>query len=146
MVSEEGLNAYGAVTWGQFFVYQGFNEHCGWMHTSSIADVADLYQEKIVAKGDSLFYSYDGKQLPLKKKKITLQYKMESAVGEENIVTYETPHGPVMGKRGEVWLSLKARNRSLESLMQSWLRTKCKGFEDFKKVMDMRANNSNSRL
>src|SRR5580704_13821449 len=35
MASEEGLNAYGAVTWGQFFVYQGFNEHAGWMHTSS---------------------------------------------------------------------------------------------------------------
>ncbi|MDP5140931.1 MAG: penicillin acylase family protein, partial [Spirosomaceae bacterium] len=32
--SEEGLNAYGAVTWGQFFIYQGFNETCGWMHTS----------------------------------------------------------------------------------------------------------------
>ena len=41
VVSEEGLNAYGAVTWGQFFVYQGFNEHCGWMHTSSNVDVAD---------------------------------------------------------------------------------------------------------
>ena len=26
VVSKEGLNAYGAVTWGQFFVYQGFNE------------------------------------------------------------------------------------------------------------------------
>ena len=26
MVSEEGLNAYGAITWGQFFIYQGFNE------------------------------------------------------------------------------------------------------------------------
>ncbi|HEY8970981.1 MAG TPA: penicillin acylase family protein, partial [Puia sp.] len=37
MVSEEGLNAYGAVTWGQFFIYQGFNAHCGWMHTSSYA-------------------------------------------------------------------------------------------------------------
>jgi hypothetical protein len=29
--SEEGLNAYGAVTWGNF-IYQGFNESCGW-HT-----------------------------------------------------------------------------------------------------------------
>ncbi|RYF84464.1 MAG: acylase, partial [Chitinophagaceae bacterium] len=45
MVSEEGLNAYGAVTWGQFFVYQGFNQYCGWMHTSSYADVADVYEE-----------------------------------------------------------------------------------------------------
>ncbi|HEX7842897.1 MAG TPA: penicillin acylase family protein, partial [Kofleriaceae bacterium] len=25
VTSDEGLNAYGAVTWGQFFVYQGFN-------------------------------------------------------------------------------------------------------------------------
>jgi acyl-homoserine lactone acylase PvdQ len=47
LVSDEGLNTYGAVTWGQFFVYQGFNAHCGWMHTSSLADVADLYAEKV---------------------------------------------------------------------------------------------------
>ena len=55
MVSEEGLNVYGAVTWGQFFVYQGFNEYCGWMHTSSNVDVADIYAEKILKKGDKLF-------------------------------------------------------------------------------------------
>ncbi|HEY7698658.1 MAG TPA: penicillin acylase family protein, partial [Vicinamibacteria bacterium] len=29
MVSDEGLDAYGAVTWGQFFVYQGFNRTAG---------------------------------------------------------------------------------------------------------------------
>jgi hypothetical protein len=44
--SEEGLNAYGAVTWGNFFIYQGFNENCGWMHTSSSVDVSDMYAEK----------------------------------------------------------------------------------------------------
>ena len=26
MTSDEGLNVYGAATWGQFFIYQGFNE------------------------------------------------------------------------------------------------------------------------
>ncbi|MFN8886855.1 MAG: penicillin acylase family protein, partial [Cyclobacteriaceae bacterium] len=41
VVSEEGLHAYGAVTWGQFFIYQGFNENCGWMHTTSMADAID---------------------------------------------------------------------------------------------------------
>jgi acyl-homoserine lactone acylase PvdQ len=50
MSSEEGLNAYGAVTWGQFFIYQGFNENCGWMHTSSNVDVADMYAEKIITR------------------------------------------------------------------------------------------------
>jgi acyl-homoserine-lactone acylase len=35
VTSDEGLNAYGAATWGQFFVYQGFNAQAGWMHTST---------------------------------------------------------------------------------------------------------------
>ena len=38
MKSDAGLHAYGASTWGQFFVYQGFNERLGWMHTSSGVD------------------------------------------------------------------------------------------------------------
>ena len=48
VVSEEGLNAYGAVTWGQFFVYQGFNEKTGWMHTSTGTDIIDEFEETIV--------------------------------------------------------------------------------------------------
>ncbi len=146
MVSEEGLNAYGAVTWGQFFVYQGFNEHCGWMHTSSMADVADLYKEKIVKQGDSVMYQFDGQLLPLKRKDIRLRYRFENAHMFETVTTYATHHGPVMGKRGDDWLSLKERNRSLNALMQSWLRTKANGFEEFKKVMNMRANNSNNTV
>src|SRR5215467_97792 len=51
MVSSEGLNAYGAITWGQFFIYQGFNEHAGWMHTTSSVDNIDEYVETIVEKG-----------------------------------------------------------------------------------------------
>ena len=47
VVSEEGLNAYGAVTWGQFFVYQGFNEKTGWMHTSTYTDVMDEFKEPL---------------------------------------------------------------------------------------------------
>ena len=45
MVSEAGLNVYGAVTWGQFFVYQGFNARNGWMHTSYGGDAIDEYAE-----------------------------------------------------------------------------------------------------
>ena len=47
VVSEEGLNAYGAVTWGQFFVYQGFNEKTGWMHTSTYTDVVDEFLQEV---------------------------------------------------------------------------------------------------
>jgi acyl-homoserine-lactone acylase len=146
MVSEEGLNAYGAVTWGQFFVYQGFNQHCGWMHTSSYADVADLFSEKTEKKGDAFFYQYEGKSLPVSTKQIAINFKQGNAVGQEVFTTYSTVHGPVMGSRKGEWLSLKENNRSLEALMQSWLRTKAKGFDEFKKIMDMRANNSNNTV
>ena len=54
MVSEEGLNAYGASTWGQFFIYQGFNDRAGWMHTSSGVDNIDEYLETDVEEGQRL--------------------------------------------------------------------------------------------
>ena len=85
MVSEEGLNAYGAVTWGQFFVYQGFNEHCGWMHTSSEADVADLYEETVEKKGEKLFYLHDNQQKPVTIQATTIAYKLANgAMGKKD--------------------------------------------------------------
>ena len=48
MTSGEGLNAYGASTWGQFFIYQGFNARAGWMHTSSGVDTVDEFAEEVV--------------------------------------------------------------------------------------------------
>jgi acyl-homoserine lactone acylase PvdQ len=59
---------------GQFFIYQGFNENCGWMHTSTNVDVADMYAEKIVTKNDKLFYEYNSELLPVIEKLITVKY------------------------------------------------------------------------
>ncbi|MGN6165363.1 MAG: penicillin acylase family protein, partial [Flavisolibacter sp.] len=146
MISDEGLNVYGAATWGNFFIYQGFNEHCGWMHTSSYADVADVYQEKIVKKADALYYEYDGQLKKVQTKQLVLRYKKDDVIKEVPMVAYYTAHGPVMGSRDGAWLSLKERNRSLEALEQSWLRTKAKTFAEFKKVMELRSNNSNNTV
>ncbi|MGV3529247.1 MAG: penicillin acylase family protein [Flavisolibacter sp.] len=146
MASEEGLDAYGAVTWGQFFIYQGFNEYCGWMHTSSYADVADVYREKISHRGDSLLYFYEGKYLPVKKKEVAVSYKDGNSNASKSFTTYATHHGPVLGSRSGEWMTVKENNRSMESLMQSWLRTKAKGLPEFKKVMDMKINNSNNTV
>ena len=146
VVSEEGLNAYGAVTWGQFFVYQGFNEHCGWMHTSSSVDVADLYAEKVVANAKGLQYEYDKKLLPITQKKITLKYLQGDSLKTKIITAFYTHHGPVMAKRDGKWISLKSYNRSMASIIQSYQRTKAKGFEDYKKAMYLKANTSNNTV
>ncbi len=144
--SEEGLNAYGAVTWGQFFIYQGFNEHCGWMHTSSNVDVADMYAEAIVTKNKKLFYKYNLKLKPVKLKKVLLRYVENNVMKTKSIITYATHHGPIMAKRDGKWVSLKSFNRSKKSLVESWVRTKSKGFEDYKKAMDLKANTSNNTV
>jgi acyl-homoserine-lactone acylase len=146
VISQEGLNAYGAVTWGQFFVYQGFNEYCGWMHTSSIVDVADLYTEKIIEKGGSFYYEYNKKLKPVTKKEITLGYRKNERIETKTITAYYTHHGPIMAKRNGQWISVKAYNRSMKSLIQSFQRTKTKGLEDYKKNMSLYANTSNNTV
>ncbi len=146
VVSEEGLNAYGAVTWGQFFVYQGFNEHCGWMHTSGSSDVADLYKEQVIEKGDSLYYTYDNKPMPIKQKEITLCFRESNKMNTKKIKALFTHHGPIMAKRNGHWISVKANNRSLNALIQSWQRTKSKDFAEFKKNMELLSNSSNNTV
>jgi hypothetical protein len=37
-----------------------------------------------------------------------------------------------MAERDGKWISLKSSNRSMNSLVQSWVRTKSKGFDDYK--------------
>jgi acyl-homoserine-lactone acylase len=146
MVSEEGLNAYGGVTWGTFFIFQGFNENCGWMHTSGRADVADLYRETVVREGSQVFTVYDEKRMPVAVRPIVVRYKEGDSMRTQSFNAYFTKHGPVMGLRNGQWLSLRENNRSLDALQQSWLRTKTSGFEDFKKVMNLRANTSDNTV
>ena len=138
VVSEEGLSVYGAVTWGQFFVYQGFNPYNGWMHTSSEVDVADAYYETTRSRDGQMEYLLDGKWIPFQTKIITL--------GSRKIKAYFNHRGPVLAARNGKWISVRSYNRARKSLMQSWLRTKTKGFADYKRVMDMRANTSNNTV
>jgi len=118
MSSKQGLNVYGAVTWGQMFIYQGFNEHCGWMHTSSYADVADVYLEKVSKNGGAFTYEYENKQLPITTKVIDIKYYDNGVLKTKQITTYKTHHGPVMGEKDGKWLSLHENNRSLNALIE----------------------------
>ncbi len=146
MISEEGLNAYGAVTWGQFFVYQGFNEHCGWMHTSGYSDVSDLYIEKLAQQNGKWTYEYDGQKIPVRQKAIRLKYLNNGKLQTKTIEAMFTRHGPIMAKRDGQYLSLKAHNRDRKSLVQSWMRTKAQSFAEFKQTMDLKANTSNNTV
>ena len=146
MVSEEGLNTYGAVTWGQPFVYQGFNEHCGWMHTSSQADISDAYIEKLVKQDGKWFYEYEGKLRSVIKKQIQIKIKKANGFETKLINSLFTHHGPIMAKRNGQYISVRHNNRDTKGFIQSWLRTKANSFDAFKKTMNMGANPSNNTV
>jgi acyl-homoserine lactone acylase PvdQ len=146
MVSDEGLDVYGAVTWGQFFVYQGFNRHCGWMHTSSYADVGDLYAEKMTKKDGQWYYEYNGSLKPVISRKLVLRVKNGDHTEQKIITGYYTHHGPVLGSRDGKWLALKADNRSYKALLESWLITKANTFAQYKKAMNLLSNATNNTV
>lgn len=146
MESEEGLHAYGAVTWGQFFVYQGFNEHCGWMHTSSYSDVADAYVEKVSVKDGRYFYEYDHQLRPVAEKQFRISYLDKGRISTKTITCYFTGHGPVMAKRDGNWISVRANNRDMKGLIQSWQRTKANGLAAYTQTMQLLANTSNNTV
>lgn len=146
VISEEGLNAYGAVTWGQFFVYQGFNEHNGWMHTSSKADAIDEYEETIVEKDGELFYQHGDELKPLITKTITLAYRDGDNEATREFTTYSTHHGPVIAKRNGKWISISLIQEPLKALTQSYTRTKTSTYEEFNKTMELNTNSSNNTV
>jgi len=148
-VSDEGLNAYGATTWGQFFVYQGFNEHLGWMHTSNGADVIDEYRETLVPAPTGPTYRYGDATRPFLTKKIALLYRAGPAgtpLAERNITVYFSHHGPIVRTANGQWIAVKMMNDPVPALTQSYQRTKARTYTEFTQVMELRTNTSNNTV
>ncbi len=146
VVSEQGLNAYGAVTWGQFFVYQGFNERAGWMHTSGGGDVIDEYLETVIARQGAYFYKYGAQERAFRAVPLTLPYKSASGMASKTLTAYFSHHGPVVRKSDDKWVSVKLMNEPLKALTQSYLRTKAKNYKQFLQTMALRTNSSNNTV
>lgn len=146
LVSEEGLNTYGAVTWGQFFVYQGFNEKCGWMHTSSAADVADEYLETVEKRGKDYFYLYKGKWLPVKTRTERIHFQTKTGKSSREITLYFTHHGPVIARKEGKWISIRMMTEQIKAISQSFLRTKATDVASFESIMKLNTNSSNNTV
>ncbi|MEM7549370.1 MAG: acylase [Bacteroidota bacterium] len=145
-VSDEGLNAYGAVTWGQFFVYQGFNEKTGWMHTSTYTDVIDEFKENIIKEGDQLKYVYGDEERDVWTSEVTLKYKDGDGMKEKTFPLYRTHHGPITHAIDSQWVATALMWKPSEALAQSYTRTKLNGHEEFWNMMKMKTNSSNNTV
>ncbi|MGQ0539940.1 MAG: penicillin acylase family protein [Gemmatimonadaceae bacterium] len=145
--SDAGLDAYGAVTWGQFFVYQGFNERAGWMHTSSGVDNIDEYAETVIKRGSALYYLYEGAERPLIASKITVPYRDSSgSMAHREFTVYRTHHGPIVRQAGDKWISVRLMQEPVKALTQSYARTKAKDLAAFRATMELHTNSSNNTV
>ncbi len=134
MTSDEGLNTYGASTWGQFFIYQGFNRHVGWMHTSSGVDSVDEFAEPRSAAKP--------------KASVTLSYRLaDGALATRTFTPRRTLHGPIVREDDGKPIAFSMMYRPVEALSQSWLRTKAADRAGFIAVSNRyKANSSNNTL
>ncbi|MEE4360852.1 MAG: penicillin acylase family protein, partial [Pseudomonadales bacterium] len=146
VTSDEGLNAYGALTWGQFFIYQGFNETAGWMHTSSSVDNIDEFLETIVERDGQLFYRYGDEERPLAVRTITVPYRTASGMAERTFTTYRTHHGPIVRGEDDRWVAVALMEEPLKALEESYTRTKAKNLEAYLEIMEAHTNSSNNTL
>ncbi len=146
VVSEEGLNAYGAVTWGQFFVYQGFNEHTGWMHTSTYVDFKDEFIEDVFERDGKLLYRFGKENRPVRVSKVTLKYRDGDKLLERTFPMYHTHHGPVTHMLDGKWTVTRINWDPVNALRQSYIRTKLANHTAFREMMDIRTNSSNNTV
>ncbi len=147
MTSDEGLNAYGAATWGQFFIYQGFNEKAGWMHTTSNADDLDEYLETVTQKNGKYVYKYGNQERPVVTETITVPYKTANGMAKRTFTVYRTHHGPVIRRDGDKWVAIKIMQEQVKALTQSYTRTKAHNLQQFRQIMEnLHTNSSNNTL
>ena len=148
VTSLEGLNVYGAATWGQIFIYQGFNERLGWMHTSSAADAIDEWRETIVKKGDKYFYKFGQRERPLTVSVIKVPYKTAQGIKERAFTVYRTHHGPVvrLDEATGGWIAVGLMNDPVKALTQSFTRTKAKNYKEFRANFELHTNSSNNTI
>jgi acyl-homoserine-lactone acylase len=147
VTSDEGLDAYGAATWGQFFIYQGFNPHAGWMHTSSGVDNVDEFTEVVQPKGKGRCYRYGSSCNSVGIRSVTIRYRTASgSLASKTFTTYFTHHGPIVGAANGRWIAFAMMNRPVEALQQSFLRTKASDLASFMHVAQFKANSSNNTL
>ena len=144
--SDEGLNAYGAATWGQFFIYQGFNERVGWMHTSTGADAIDEYAETILERAGKLYYRYGSEERPVRSRAVTIRYRTPTGKAQRDFTVYLTHHGPVVREVGGKWITVRLMQDPVKALTQSYLLNKATTYAAFKELMELHTNSSNNTV
>ena len=146
MASDQGLDAYGAVTWGQFFIYQGFNATAGWMHTSSGVRNVSWFLETVSRKHGRYYYRYGDRELPVRTRRIVVRVRTPSGMTERAFTAYYTRHGPVIARMGDKWETVNLMQSPIRALVQDFARTKARNLAQFRQTLRLHTDSSNNTI
>jgi len=136
LISEEGLNVYGATFYGLPLLFIGFNDHVAWTMTRNSPDLADIFMERVKIDGEISYLTPDGWR-----KAEVEEYKIKvKGGGEESFKVYYTVHGPVIHVDRETGVAYSAALEGLEcnSIIQVYHMDKSKSAEELIESLKLR--------
>ncbi len=133
--SGEGLDFAGALFPGSPFVLLGHNRNLGWTNTVNRPDLIDVY--KLALNGDGDKYRFDGKWLPLKKKRVWLGVKFGWFTIPWPQYVYRSIHGPVIVNKNGAFAIRYAGIDNAKAVEQYYRNTKAQNWEEWTKSMSI---------
>ncbi len=135
MHSDEGLDMAGALFPGSPFVLLGHNRNLGWTNTVNQPDLVDVYKLSLNEAGDK--YEYDGKWLPLEKRRVWLPVKFGPFTLPIPKSVYHAVQGPVIVNKNGAFAIRYAGIDNSKALEQYYRNTKAKDWSEWTKSMSL---------
>jgi acyl-homoserine-lactone acylase len=133
MHSDEGLDMAGALFPGMPMIALGHNRNLGWTNTVNQPDLVDVYKLTLNDAGDK--YRYDGKWLPLSKKRVWLPIKFGPFTLPIPKTVYRSIQGPVIVNDNGAFAIRYAGIDNVKAVEQYYRNTKAATWEDWSKSM-----------
>jgi acyl-homoserine-lactone acylase len=135
MHSDEGLDMAGALFPGSPFILLGHNRNLGWTNTVNQPDLVDVYKLTLNAAKDQ--YQYDGKWLPLEKRRVWLGVKFGPFTLPIPKTVYHAIQGPVIVNENGAFAVRYAGIDQSRSLEQYYRNTKAQNWAEWSKSMSL---------
>ncbi|HEV2292158.1 MAG TPA: penicillin acylase family protein, partial [Gemmatimonadales bacterium] len=91
-------------------------------------------------------YRHGGKEFPVRVRSVAVPYRTASGMASRTFTVYYTPHGPVIRREGDRWVTISLMQRPVNALIQSYTRTKAKDYAAFKRILALHTNSSNNTV
>ncbi len=131
--SDEGLDLAGTLFPGMPFIAFGHNRNLGWTNTVNGPDLIDVF--KLVLNDDGTQYRFDGKWLPLSRKRVWLPIRFGPFTVPVPRTIYRSIHGPVIVNKNGAFAIRYAAIDQIRSMEQFYRLGKAQNWDQWKAAM-----------